>query len=240
MTSETNDYSFIENIRDKDNWIKSREKKAAKIRKILSESTCPLSDKRILDLGCSIGLISTELSKDALFVVGCDVDVKTLKIALKNSKIDRNIFFLAADGLNLPFKENSFDIAILNQVLDYVSDPAYTVSEVRGVLEDNGLCYLSATNKLFAEPAKKIKLIHTLFFKGESYFGTPYFLHQIKRFFVGFDFTDITADIIRRPKDYNVDGIPTVISHLFRILPERLTRMLVYFTPSWVILLKKI
>jgi SAM-dependent methyltransferase len=51
-----------------------------------------------------------------------------------------------ASGLALPFPDDTFAIAVCNQVYQYVSDPPALLAEIRRVLAHGGICFFSARN----------------------------------------------------------------------------------------------
>lgn len=65
--------------------------------------------KSILDVGCGPGLFCEKLSKKGYDVIGVDNSENTIELA-KQKYPDIN--FMVADGYNLPFQDNQFDIVI--------------------------------------------------------------------------------------------------------------------------------
>ena len=50
---------------------------------------------------------------------------------------------VVAVGEGLPFRSDSFDLALCTQVLNYTSDPGLVIGEIRRVLKPNGALFLS-------------------------------------------------------------------------------------------------
>lgn len=69
--------------------------------------------EKVLDIGCGNGVVSSQLQDNLkIDLTGCDV----------MSYLIRNIKFLKMTNQNrLPFKKNSFDVAMLNDVLHHTS-----------------------------------------------------------------------------------------------------------------------
>lgn len=72
-----------------------------------------LKEGMILDLGCSIGLTTEEISQlyPHCFVVGLDISLARIKKAVSrnSSKAKKNIAFLVADGCSSPFPPGTFE-----------------------------------------------------------------------------------------------------------------------------------
>ena len=76
--------------------------------------------RRVLDLGCNNGYGSQMLSFVAASVAGCDVSERL--IAQANALVTpRPIDFRVADGADLPFADDAFDLIICAQVIEHVA-----------------------------------------------------------------------------------------------------------------------
>lgn len=72
----------------------------------------PIPQMKILDVPAGTGRIVIPLSKTGVSVFGADISTQMLMEAKKkaeNANI-KNISFQAVDGLNLPFRDNTFDV----------------------------------------------------------------------------------------------------------------------------------
>lgn len=77
--------------------------------------------KKILDIGCGSGNLTNELSKNAKQVIGIDTSKQWIDHC-KNKYTGKNIDFIEADATDLSiFKNNDFDIVIMNMVLPNIS-----------------------------------------------------------------------------------------------------------------------
>ena len=129
----------------------SRSQKARKIKYILVDhlgTEQNMSELRCLDLGCSIGVISTRLADAFGQVVGLDPLLEAIDIAHRlhpNSKAE----FLNSNGLRLPFKDEAFDVIVCAQVYEHTTEPRLLVREVRRVLKPGGSCFFSGPNRLW-------------------------------------------------------------------------------------------
>ena len=76
-----------------------------------------LKDKKVLNIGCWTGNYETMFKNEDCRVIGLDLDFKALKIA---KEANPHCLFLASDALDLPFKQNSFDVVTLFTVLEHI------------------------------------------------------------------------------------------------------------------------
>ncbi len=76
-----------------------------------------------LDLGCALGLSTFEIAKKYAFVFGVDASFSFIKEARKKSKDQgiTNAEFIVADILNLPFKNQKFDLVFGLNIIEFVS-----------------------------------------------------------------------------------------------------------------------
>ncbi len=97
----------------------------------------------VLDLGSGEGgtsIIFSEQNK----VAGCDLNL----IRLERQKDYLNDYFkINGDALKLSFKENSFDLIILQDVIEHLPDVKLLINEVIRVLKSGGIVYISTPNK---------------------------------------------------------------------------------------------
>lgn len=96
-------------------------------------------NKRILDIGCGSGSFSLRLSKLGFFVVGVDICYKLLELAIGQKK---DVVFINADSLNLPFKKESFDIIFCAAFLHHLPKQIALLSQkFFSLLKPNGKIY---------------------------------------------------------------------------------------------------
>lgn len=113
-------------------------------RMALVASHVPLEGKRILDIGCGLGMYVRKFREFSEDVWGIDVEfdrVKTGGRSLPNLAV--------AKGENLPFADNSFDVVFLHEVLEHVDDDAQTVREACRVARPGGHVVIYVPNRLY-------------------------------------------------------------------------------------------
>lgn len=79
-------------------------------------------DSTILDIGAGLGRISIPLARVFKKVVACDTSLSRMRFLKKRAEAEglSNIEVIVADVYNLPFKENTFDLIVMNGVLEWV------------------------------------------------------------------------------------------------------------------------
>ncbi len=99
-----------------------------------------------LDFGSGDGVINKYLGK-GIEIVSFDISFNLLELNSNGKKICGN-------GMNLPFKDDSFDFVSSFTVLQDLPKPKRAVEEIFRVLKKNGLFFVS-----FLKMSKKYKII---------------------------------------------------------------------------------
>jgi SAM-dependent methyltransferase len=115
------------------------------IRKALGKQ----KNRLILDFGCGSGRFSDLLADNCEFLVGVEITQEMLDMARYESRYPSTGFALF-NGLNLPVKDQTFDLAVSVNVLQYITDDSElmnVLSEVRRSLKSGGrfLCIEQVT-----------------------------------------------------------------------------------------------
>lgn len=118
------------------------------------------ADPLILDLGSGVGNFVVACRKKGLRAFGIEPDrigqgssLTSLQIARK--RLD-TAAFASALGEQLPFADATFDLVVLDQVIEHVSDQARVLGEAWRVLKPQGAMYVACPNYLrFYEPHYK-------------------------------------------------------------------------------------
>ena len=71
--------------------------------------------KRVLEIGCGEGRLTWQYAKETRSVIGIDLDVDSLRVAMIDRPYDLNnkVYFAHAASEYLPFPKETFDIALL-------------------------------------------------------------------------------------------------------------------------------
>lgn len=140
-----------------------RRAKARKIVGVLQHflGVADFADLTVLDLGCSAGIIASELAAQGARTVGIDIDAPGLAKAQRDH--GGAVQFLAADGERLPLADGSVDVVVFNHIYEHVVSPEPVVAEIRRVLAPHGCAYLGLGNRLgVVEPHYRLPLLSYL------------------------------------------------------------------------------
>jgi ubiquinone/menaquinone biosynthesis C-methylase UbiE len=98
---------------------------------------------RVLDIGCGDAGVIIAFAEAGAEVSGLELDRKSLLRARVRAE-EHGVRAALAAGIAeaLPFPDASFDLVILDNVLEHVTDQRRTLSEIRRVLRPKGLLYL--------------------------------------------------------------------------------------------------
>jgi len=108
--------------------------------------------RRILDVGSGAGQIIRHLldtSHPDAEIVGFDLSAEMLRRARERLGSPRPSF-VAADMMQMPFRDNSFDCITCGYVLEHIPDPLPGLAEFARVLRPGGVILLLATEDSFS------------------------------------------------------------------------------------------
>ncbi|GAG64901.1 unnamed protein product, partial [marine sediment metagenome] len=108
-------------------------------------------DKKVIDLGCGSAEMDIILGRNGHSIVGVDISKKALQLAEQHKSREglSNIRFVNASLDNLPFPANSFDSAIMLEVLGHISysDTEEIFTEIKRVLKPHAKLLITVPNK---------------------------------------------------------------------------------------------
>src|SRR4051812_13272329 len=107
---------------------------------------------RIFDLGCGTGLVARVLRErlgGAANITGLDASAPMLEMA---RSISPQIDFHEGNAMALPFADDSFELVLCQEMLQFVPDRAGALREVRRVLSPGGRFFVSTWRPRSEQP----------------------------------------------------------------------------------------
>lgn len=101
--------------------------------------------KRLLDVGCGDCSITTSLSRTLKVEEVYGVDISELSLS-KCSEKDIRTYNVDVSSEPLPFPDEHFDIVTCLEVIEHLFSPDNCISEIRRVLDKDGLAIFSTPN----------------------------------------------------------------------------------------------
>lgn len=103
-----------------------------------------LAGRRILDVGCGVGVYVRAFRRFSPLVYGVDVDLE--KVAEAHRDLP-NLCLAVAE--QLPFRDNSFDMVFLHEVLEHVADDRLAIAEAHRTTRPGGQIVIYAPNRWY-------------------------------------------------------------------------------------------
>ena len=185
-----------------------RRQKAAKIVAVVRHALGveSLAGLRAVDVGCSAGFIADELALAGAQTSGVDIDEPGL--AKARARFGERVDFRLARGEDLPFDDDSVDVAVLNHIYEHVVDPEAVVADIHRVLKPGGLLYLGIGHRWqVLEPHHRLPFLSwlpqgaadrymRLTRKGQHYYEKYSTPAGLRRMFAAFDVWDYTLPVL--------------------------------------------
>ncbi len=119
---------------------------------VLLERAAPLRGERVLDLACGTGAVARLIAPmvgSSGSVIGLELSPAMLAVARKvRPQAGAQIEWREGDATALPFTDQSFDLVVCQQGLQFFPDRAAAAREVRRVLAPGGRAVLSIWQSL--------------------------------------------------------------------------------------------
>jgi len=122
------------------------------------------ADPMILDLGSGVGNFVVACRNQGLRAFGVEPDrigqnSSITALGIASRRLD-SAPFAAAVGEQLPFADSTFDLVVMDQVIEHVADQKRVLTEALRVLKPSGVLYVACPNYLrFYEPHYKIRFL---------------------------------------------------------------------------------
>src|SRR5437773_11741178 len=103
-----------------------------------------LENRSILDIGCGVGAFVRRLREFSPRVAGIDVDRERVT---EGGKVVPDLAL--AVGERLPFADGAFDVVLLYEVLEHVTDDQATLREANRLLRPGGRVVIFCPTRLY-------------------------------------------------------------------------------------------
>ncbi len=98
---------------------------------------CDANPGRVLEVGCNTGNFLRRFQNGDTRLYGVDLNRRPLGL-LKQRALDA--FVTVADGVDLPFRPESFDLVLAVDVAEHVEDDRRILNQIHEILRDKGKC----------------------------------------------------------------------------------------------------
>lgn len=144
-------------------WRRGQDRRLDLIRKYV-----PLDNQRILDIGCGLGMYVEKFRRFSDQVYGVDIDQEKVEQARRRLP---NISLAPAE--DLPFKDRSFDVTLLHEVIEHVVDDRRAIAEAVRCTDVGGCVIIYAPNRLYPMET------HGFYFRGRYHFRLLPFVNYL-------------------------------------------------------------
>lgn len=120
----------------------------------------PLEGKRVLDLGCGVGMYTAALRRYTPHVYGLEIDFARAQEAAGKAK-----GVVLARAEELPFAGASFDVVFSHEVLEHLRDDRAAVQEAARILRPGGKLVIFVPNRWYPFET------HGFHWRGKYHFG---------------------------------------------------------------------
>jgi SAM-dependent methyltransferase len=227
----------------------ARRVKAAKVIAILEDHLGDLAKLRLLDLGCSNGLMTRFYAPHFKTVVGVDIDEPGIAYAIANNTAT-NVSYRLADGMRTGLPDASVDVVTCTHVYEHVPDAARLMDEISRVLRAGGVCLFAAGNRLtWMEADNHLPLLSVLprgladryvrlMRRGDRYHERTRTVWGLRKLVSRFMLHDYTLRVLREPERFHATDLVRGGSLKHRVSIAFL-RSAYWLSPTYLWLLEK-
>jgi len=132
----------VDAISDSTSYAERSSERAKEVLSLL-KGRISLEGKTMLDLGCGPVPVSESFRQVSPLLVGLDREKHYVRQAQENASLE----LVLGDATSIPFRDESFEFVLCNDVLEHVFDQAKLMQELSRVLARNGAAYVQCANK---------------------------------------------------------------------------------------------
>lgn len=129
--------------------------------RVLLEYADPVTGERVLDLACATGIVARSVAPmvgEEGTVVGLDISPGMLAVAREREPSDVSIEWREGDAAQLDLPDDTFDLVLCQQGVQFFPDPIRALQEARRVLVDGGRLVLNVWQPLEHHPLYSVLL----------------------------------------------------------------------------------
>jgi ubiquinone/menaquinone biosynthesis C-methylase UbiE len=119
-----------------------------------------VAGKKVIDIGCSQGIVSILLAREGFEVVGLDIDETTMEYANSDrekepSQVQQRLAFVLGNFYEVDLAACTFHTAIMGEFLEHQAKPADAIAKAYELLVDDGRLIITVPFGLFKDPDHK-------------------------------------------------------------------------------------
>jgi ubiquinone/menaquinone biosynthesis C-methylase UbiE/uncharacterized protein YbaR (Trm112 family) len=108
----------------------------------------PIKTDSLLEIGCGTGGFLVAAKDKFKHVVGTDIAFRWLVIARKRlEELGLDVPLVCCCSENLPFRDDSFDLTVAEDVLEHVREQETSLKETHRVLKSDGMLFIGTPNR---------------------------------------------------------------------------------------------
>jgi len=129
-------------------------------RLVMTRQYAPLEGRRVLDVGCGMGMYTSAFLRYTTHVFGVEIEADRAREARARAKgVTRAV------GETLPFADNTFDVVFSHEVLEHVTDDRLCARELVRVVRPSGRIVIFVPNRAYFFET------HGIYWRGVYRFG---------------------------------------------------------------------
>lgn len=136
-------------------WRAGQERRLAMVRQY-----APLEGRRVLDMGCGLGMYTSAFLRYTPDVFGVEIEADRVREARGRAK-----GVIRAVGEKLPFADRVFDVVFSHEVLEHVADDRHCAREMVRVTRPGGRIVIFVPNRAYFFET------HGIYWRGVYHFG---------------------------------------------------------------------
>jgi ubiquinone/menaquinone biosynthesis C-methylase UbiE len=104
-----------------------------------------IEGRKILDVGCHVGVMARLMEKEGREILGVDVLEPAIEIARTFNQTD-NVMYRCGDIFDMKFQDNAFDCVLFLETIEHVDNPDRYLKEFLRILKPGGSLIISTPN----------------------------------------------------------------------------------------------